>query len=154
VSPLDIAAAADLLREKGLRVTAPRVTVLWLLSTNPGHHDVDAIRTLAVGHLGSLSVQAAYDVTSVLARAQLIRSIETPGQPTRFEARVGDNHHHIVCRVCGITEDVDCSVGAAPCLDPSQSHGFLVEEAEVTYWGTCPSCAKASTRRTPVRSSR
>ena len=156
MTPVDIATAADALRSKGLRVTAPRVTVLWLLSTQPGHHEVDSIRAQAVEQLGSLSLQAVYDVVGALTKAHLIQAIETPGQPARYEARVGDNHHHIVCRGCGRTEDVDCAVGVAPCLDPSQSHGFVVDEAEVTYWGLCPSCApsSSSTRPTPVRSSR
>jgi Fur family transcriptional regulator, stress-responsive regulator len=156
MTPVDIAASADALRAKGLRVTAPRVTILWLLSTQPGHHDVETLRAQAVEQLGALSLQAVYDVVGALTRAQLIQAIETPGRPARYEARVGDNHHHIVCRGCGRTEDVDCTVGSAPCLEPSQSHGFVVDEAEVTYWGLCPSCTptRNSPRPTPVRSSR
>jgi len=129
----------NLLRERGLRVTKPRLTVLEILS-HGGHLEVEEITRQARSRLESVSTQAIYDVLGALARAGLARRIEPAGSPARYEARTGDNHHHIVCRSCGVIEDVDCAVGSAPCLDPNLSHGFDVDEAEVTYWGLCPAC--------------
>ena len=131
------------LRDRGLRVTAPRVAVFRAVSELPGHPDVETIARHARGLIGTLSIQAAYDGLGALTTAGLLRRIELPGGPARFEARVGDNHHHVVCRSCGAAEDVDCVTGAAPCLEPAQAHGFVVDEAEVTFWGTCPRCADA-----------
>lgn len=130
---------AEQLRHHGLRVTKPRVTVLEILG-HGGHLEVDEITQRAREQLESVSTQAVYDVLGALARAGLARRIEPAGSPALYEARTGDNHHHIVCRSCGVIADVDCAVGAAPCLDPSQTHGFEVDEAEVTYWGLCPTC--------------
>ncbi len=130
----------DLLRSKGLRVTRPRLAVLEILAQVPGHLDVEEIATRARERLDSVSTQAIYDVLGALSRVGLARRIEPAGSPALFEARVGDNHHHIVCRGCGSIADVDCATGSAPCLDPSQTHGFAVDEAEVTFWGLCPSC--------------
>jgi Fur family ferric uptake transcriptional regulator len=127
------------LRSRGLRVTRPRMTVLDILSAG-GHLEVDEIVTRARERLDSVSVQAIYDVLGALARAGLARRIEPAGSPARYEARVGDNHHHVVCRGCGTIADVDCAVGERPCLQPSQTHGFVLDEAEVTYWGLCPLC--------------
>ncbi len=128
----------------GLRVTAPRLVVLDTLAAEPRHLTVDEVRSAALGKLESVSVQAVYDVLGALTDAGLARRIETPGHPARFEARVGDNHHHLVCRGCGLTVDIDCATGAAPCLTPSDlPTGFVVDEAEVTYWGMCPSCSSA-----------
>jgi Fe2+ or Zn2+ uptake regulation protein len=130
----------EMLRSRGLRVTRPRLAVLEILDANHGHLDVEQITARVRTRLDSVSVQAVYDVLGALSRAGLARRIEPAGSPARFERRAGDNHHHIVCRGCGEIADVDCAVGAAPCLDPSQAHGFEVDEAEVTFWGLCPSC--------------
>src|SRR5215475_13904976 len=130
---------AEELRARGLRVTKPRLAVLDVLSEGE-HLDVDEIAARVRNRLDSVSIQAVYDVLGALARAGLARRIEPAGSPARYESRVGDNHHHIVCRGCGTIADVDCAVGAAPCLDPSTSHGFEVDEAEITFWGLCPAC--------------
>jgi Fur family ferric uptake transcriptional regulator len=135
--PADHLVAA--LRAAGLRVTAPRIAVLEAL-TDGAHVDADTIAALARKRLGSLSKQAAYDILRAFAAADLVRRIEPAGSPAVYETRVGDNHHHVVCRVCGAIADVDCAVGSAPCLDPSDAHGFDIDEAEVTYWGLCPTC--------------
>jgi Fur family ferric uptake transcriptional regulator len=129
----------DELRSRGLRVTRPRVAVLEVLDDG-GHLEVDEIVNRVRDRLDSVSVQAVYDVLGALARAGLARRIEPAGSPARYEARTGDNHHHIVCRGCGTVADVDCAVGEAPCLDPSDIRGFEVDEAEVTFWGLCPAC--------------
>ncbi|HEY8473101.1 MAG TPA: Fur family transcriptional regulator [Natronosporangium sp.] len=129
----------ELLRAAGLRVTRPRLAVLDVLRDG-GHLEVDEIATRVRDRLESVSTQAVYDVLGALSRAGLARRIEPAGSPARYEARVGDNHHHVVCRSCGVIADVDCAIGAAPCLDPSNAHGFLVDEAEVTFWGLCPEC--------------
>ncbi len=131
--------AEDRLRARGLRVTRPRLAVLEILGEG-GHLEVDEIVTRVRDRLDSVSIQAVYDVLSALARAGLARRIEPAGSPARYEARAGDNHHHIVCRGCGRIADVDCAVGDAPCLDPSNNSGFELDEAEVTFWGLCPSC--------------
>ncbi|MDI2131362.1 Fur family transcriptional regulator [Yinghuangia seranimata] len=128
-----------LLRRAGLRVTAARATILDLLRTEP-HSDAESLARAARGRLGSVSTQAVYDTLHTLVRAGLARRIEPGDHPARFEARTGDNHHHIVCRDCGAVEDVDCVVGLAPCLEPDSTHGFEVDEAEVTFWGRCPAC--------------
>jgi len=133
------------LREAGLRVTAPRVQVLRALETLE-HPDVDTIASAVRSEIGAVSTQAVYDVLGSLARAGLARRIEPAGSPARYERRVGDNHHHVVCRGCGAIDDVDCTVGRAPCLDPATAGGFIVDEAEVTFWGLCPMCqAKVET---------
>jgi Fur family ferric uptake transcriptional regulator len=127
--------------DAGLRVTAPRLAVLEVLDNTEDHVTAEEVRREVVARIGSVSVQAAYDVLTALSGAGLIRRIETPGHPARYEARVGDNHHHFVCRHCGSTIDVDCATGVAPCLAPDAlPRGFEVDEAEVTYWGTCPDC--------------
>jgi Fur family ferric uptake transcriptional regulator len=128
-----------LLRAAGLRVTRPRLTVLAALAARP-HADVDTIVNAARQHLGTLSTQAVYDILKALTDRGLVRKIEPAGHPARFEMRVGDNHHHVVCRTCGATSDVDCAAGYAPCLTPSASEGFVVDEAEVVFWGFCPNC--------------
>ena len=129
----------DLLRAHGLRVTKPRLAVLDIL-TEGGHLEVDDIARRARTRLDSVSTQAVYDVLGALSRAGLARRLEPAGSPARYEARVGDNHHHIVCRGCGDITDVDCVVGERPCLTPGSAHGFEVDEAEVTFWGLCPAC--------------
>lgn len=129
----------DRLRSADLRVTAPRLAVLAALGAG-SHLDAERVTAAARERLGSLSTQAVYDILRAFTEAGLVRRIEPAGSPARFETRVADNHHHVVCRRCGATTDVDCVVGAAPCLDPSDADGFVIDEAEVTFWGTCPSC--------------
>ena len=129
----------DLLRAHGLRVTRPRLAVLEVL-TEGGHLEVEDIAQKARTRLDSVSTQAVYDVLGALSRAGLARRIEPAGSPARYEARVGDNHHHIVCRGCGAIADVDCAVGERPCLSPGDAQGFVLDEAEVTFWGLCPDC--------------
>jgi Fur family ferric uptake transcriptional regulator len=131
------------LREAGLRVTSPRVAVLGVLADSVDHPAVDDIVVRTRARLGRVSVQTVYDVLEALTAKGLVRRIEPAGSPARFEARVGDNHHHLVCRSCGTTVDVDCVTGAAPCLDASDRGGFVIDEAEVTFWGRCPSCQSA-----------
>jgi Fur family transcriptional regulator, stress-responsive regulator len=127
------------LRAAGLRVTRPRLSVLSVLSGQP-HADADAIVTGARELHPSLSPQAVYGVLKALVAAGLARRIEPAGAPALFELRVGDNHHHLVCRSCGAVADVDCTVGAAPCLAPSDTAGFVVDEAEVVFWVLCRQC--------------
>ncbi|MGW5644847.1 Fur family transcriptional regulator [Saccharopolyspora sp. NPDC003752] len=131
--------AAALLKGASLRVTRPRVAVLTMVSDNP-HADTDTIATAVRRELGSVSTQAVYDVLRALTEAGLVRRIEPAGSPARFETRVGDNHHHLVCRNCGAIADVNCAVGEAPCLHTEDQHGFVLDEAEVTFWGICPDC--------------
>ena len=128
------------LRGAGLRVTAPRLAVLAWLAEHP-HSTADAVGTGVRQRLGSVSTQAVYDVLGACADAGLVRRIEPAGHPARFERRAGDNHHHLVCRTCGRTEDVDCAVDARPCLTPSDDHGFSLDEAGVVFWGHCPDCS-------------
>jgi len=127
------------LRDAGLRATAPRLAVLGAVRERP-HATVEEIAAGARLRAGAVSIQAVYDVLRALAKAGLARRIEPAGSPARYEARVGDNHHHLVCRVCGDVADVDCAVGQAPCLSPGDAAGYLVDEADVTYWGICPAC--------------
>jgi Fur family ferric uptake transcriptional regulator len=131
--------AAKALRAAGLRVTAPRLGVLLALGSAP-HADTDTVIGLVRDDLGSVSAQAVYNVLAALVEVGLVRRIEPAGSPARYEVRVGDNHHHIVCRACGATTDVDCAVGRRPCLTPSETRGFVLDEAEVTFWGLCPEC--------------
>ncbi|WP_432834757.1 Fur family transcriptional regulator [Dactylosporangium sp. CA-092794] len=140
----------DLLRSRGLRVTRPRLAVLEVLESSRGHLDVEEIAARVRQRLDAVSTQAVYDVLSALSRAGLARRIEPAGSPARYEARVGDNHHHVVCRGCGEIADVDCAVGDAPCLTPSQAHGFVLDEAEVTFWGLCPACQRKRDEETAV----
>ena len=130
---------ADILREHGLPVTAQRLAVMRAIK--PGAHlTADEIAEEVRGQIGSISKQAVYDVLGVLAEKSLIRRIQPAGSAALFENRVGDNHHHLVCRTCGKTVDIDCAVGTTPCLKAATDHGFEIDEAEVTYWGTCPDC--------------
>lgn len=129
-----------MLREVDLRVTRPRLAVLSAVYGNP-HADTDTIIGFVRGNLGDVSHQAVYDVLRAETTAGLLRRIQPPGSVARYEARVGDNHHHLVCRSCGTIVDVDCAVGATPCLTPSDDHGFAVDEAEVVYRGLCPDCS-------------
>ena len=132
----------DLLRSASLRVTRPRLAVLAAVHEHP-HADTDAVIGLVRSDLGTVSHQAVYDVLRALTDAGLVRRIQPAGANARYESRVGDNHHHVVCRSCGAIADVDCAVGHAPCLTASDDHGFTVDEAEVVYWGTCPACSTA-----------
>jgi Fur family transcriptional regulator, stress-responsive regulator len=134
----------DSIRNAGLRVTAPRLAVLTAVQCEGQHRDVETIATESRKRLGTLSIQSVYDNLRALEQVGLVRRIQPSGHPARYEARVGDNHHHIVCRSCGATADIDCAVGAAPCLEPSVDHGFVVEEAEVTFWGVCPGCQQSA----------
>ena len=133
---LDLAVA---LRHAGLRVTSPRLAVLSEL-TEGKHLTADQVAVAVRGRLGTISTQAVYDVLGALTRAGLARRIEPAGSPARYETRVGDNHHHVVCRSCGAVTDVDCVVGEPPCVSPSDASGFVIDEAEVTFWGLCPDC--------------
>jgi Fur family transcriptional regulator, stress-responsive regulator len=133
---------AELLRTAGLRVTAPRLAVLRATGSMP-HATADDIVTTLTAELPTTSHQAVYGVLAALTGVGLVRRIEPAGSPARYERRTGDNHHHIVCTMCGAIEDVDCAVGHAPCLTPSETHGFAVTTAEVTYWGICERCAAA-----------
>jgi len=128
-----------LLRGANLRVTRPRLAVLSAAQDHP-HADTHAIVGAAREELGEVSLQAVYDVLRALTDAGLLRRIQPPGSVARYEARVGDNHHHIVCRSCGEIADADCAAGTTPCLIPSEDHGYAIDEAEVIYWGQCPDC--------------
>jgi Fur family ferric uptake transcriptional regulator len=129
-----------LLRRHGLQVTAQRLAVLRAVSGHP-HSTADAIYTVVRADLGAISRQAVYDALGALTDKGLFRRIQPAGSPARYEDRVGDNHHHLVCRACGRMVDVDCAVGDTPCLTAADASGYEVDEAEVTYWGRCPDCA-------------
>ncbi|HTE64121.1 MAG TPA: Fur family transcriptional regulator [Solirubrobacteraceae bacterium] len=131
-----------MLREAALRVTRPRVAVLSAVHGHP-HADTDSIIRIVREDLGEVSRQAVYDVLHALTASGLVRRIEPTGSVARYESRVGDNHHHLVCRSCGAIADVDCAVGTTPCLTASDDHGFAIDEAEVIYWGLCPDCSTA-----------
>lgn len=129
-----------LLREARLRVTKPRVAVLEAVHEHP-HADTETVYGAVRDRLGEVSQQAVYDVLRVLTESGLIRRIQPQGSVARYESRVADNHHHLVCRTCGVIVDVDCALGTAPCLTASDDHGFSIDEAEVVYWGQCPTCS-------------
>ena len=135
----------QVLRQAGLRVTAQRVAVLDAVGRLP-HADTDSLINAVRTGAGDISHQAVYDVLKVLTEAGLVRKIQPLGQVARYERRVGDNHHHAVCRGCGTIADVDCAVGDTPCLTASDSTGFVIDEAEVIYWGTCPECNETRRR--------
>jgi Fur family ferric uptake transcriptional regulator len=134
------------LRAAGLRVTRPRLTVLEVCAEHP-HAPADLVVREVRERLGSISVQGAYDVLAALTVAGLLRRVEPAGSPARYEVRVADNHHHVVCRSCGAMADVDCAIGAAPCLDPVSAVGFAIDEAEVTWWGLCADCQRDGVHR-------
>ena len=140
-------ASADLLRRHGIQATAQRLAVLEAVSGRP-HCTADDVATAVRAEIGVISRQAVYDALGVLADKGLIRRIQPAGSPARYEGRTGDNHHHLICRTCGRMVDVDCAVGAAPCLAPADASGYEIDEAEVIYWGRCPECLA----QTPVRS--
>ena len=130
---------SEILRERGLRVTAQRLAVLRAVSSSP-HVTADTVAQAVRGEIGAVSVQAVYDALAILTEKGLLRRIQPAGSPTRYEGRVGDNHHHLICRVCDRMVDVDCSVGDAPCLTAVEDSGFEIDEAEVVYWGRCSDC--------------
>ena len=142
MTPSRAPATADELRGAGLRVTAARVALLETVRDG-NHLGVEAIAAGVRDRIGHVSLQAVYEALHALTAAGLVRRIEPVGSPARFEGRVGDNHHHVVCRSCGVVADVDCAVGEAPCLTASGEHGFSIDEAEVVYWGLCPGCSTA-----------
>jgi Fur family transcriptional regulator, stress-responsive regulator len=133
----------DVLRERGLRVTAQRLAVFRAVSSE-SHLTADAVADAVRAEIGSISLQGVYDALDVLVDGGLVRRIQPAGSPARFEARVGDNHHHVICRLCGCVADVDCVVGSAPCLMAVDAVGFQIDEAEVIYWGRCPECVAAT----------
>ena len=142
MSPDTAADRADVLRQHGLQVTAPRVAVLRAVTEHP-HSTANDIDEVVRAEIGTVSRQAVYDVLAVLTDRGLLRRIQPAGSPARYEDRVGDNHHHLICRSCGQVVDVDCAVGETPCLTAAEDAGYAVDEAEVIYWGRCPACANA-----------
>lgn len=130
------------LREAGLRVTSPRLAVLAVVANHP-HIAAEDVASRVRERLGAVSTQTVYDALRTCTEVGLMRRIEPAGSPARYERRTGDNHHHLVCRHCGRIEDVECASGSAPCLAADPDHGFQIDEAEVTYWGTCPECRTA-----------
>lgn len=139
MSPEPAIASDELLRRNGLHVTAQRLAVLQAVCERP-HLTADEVAELARASIGAISRQAVYDALNTLVENGIVRRIQPAGSPARFERRVGDNHHHLVCRGCGGTVDVDCAVGARPCLTAADAAGYVVDEAEVIYWGLCPAC--------------
>ncbi len=137
------AEAAELLREQGVRVTAQRVAVVVAVAEHP-HRTTDEIDAAVRAELGAVSRQAVYDALAALTDAGVLRRIQPAGSAARYEDRVGDNHHHLICRRCGRTVDVDCAVGEVPCLTAADDAGYEVDEAEVIYWGRCPDCVEAT----------
>ena len=142
---------ADLLRQHGIQVTAQRLAVLRAVAAQP-HVTADAVAEVVRAEIGAISRQSVYDALGVLVEKGLLRRIQPVGSPARFEDRVGDNHHHLICRICGRVVDVDCAVGSAPCLTAADGQGFEIDEAEVAYWGRCPECLALDrkTHRTPT----
>ena len=135
--------AESLLREHGVRVTASRVAVFKAIDESP-HTDAETLANTVRDRLGAVSTQAVYDALALFTELGLVRRIKTAGSSSRYETRVGDNHHHLTCRRCGALADVDCSTGEIPCIMPSQTHGYVIDEAEVVYWGMCPNCQQDS----------
>jgi Fe2+ or Zn2+ uptake regulation protein len=142
-----VSAPAELLRQRGIQVTAQRLAVLKAVASHP-HVAADAVAETVRAEIGAISLQSVYDALAVLVAGGLLRRIQPAGSPARFETRVGDNHHHLICRGCGSVVDVDCAVHGAPCLTPPDGLGYEIDEAEVAYWGRCPQCQAAS-RATP-----
>lgn len=138
----------DLLRQHGVQVTAQRLAVMRAVSGQP-HITADGVAEAVRAEIGAISRQAVYDSLGVLVDVQLVRRIEPAGSPALFEDRVGDNHHHLICRTCGSVVDVECAVGSAPCLDVANDMGYVIDEAEVSYWGQCPKCLAESQVQNP-----
>ena len=137
---------AGLLRARGIHVTAQRLAVLRAVGGHP-HATADAIADVVRAEIGTISLQSVYDALTVLVAGGLVRRIQPAGSAARFEDRVGDNHHHLICRICGRVVDVDCAVGSAPCLTAGDEQGYEIHEAEVAYWGHCPECVAARSKR-------
>jgi len=140
--------SAALLRERGIQVTAQRLAVLRAGASQP-HITADAVAAVVRTEIGAISLQSVYDALALLVSEKLIRRIQPSGSPARFEDRVGDNHHHLICRSCGRVVDIDCAVGPAPCLAPIDDSGYEIDEAEVAYWGRCPDCLEQSRAASP-----
>lgn len=140
---------AELLRQRGIQITAQRLAVFRAVTSDP-HITADAVAGAVRKEIGAISLQSVYDCLAVLVAEGLIRRIQPAGSPARFEDRVGDNHHHLICRTCGRMVDVDCAVGDAPCLRASDDRGYEIDEAEVVYWGRCPGCAPKKMGRLKV----
>jgi Fe2+ or Zn2+ uptake regulation protein len=134
---------AELLRQRGIQVTAQRLAVLRAVAGQP-HITADGVAEVVRVEIGAISLQSVYDALGLLVAEGLIRRIQPTGSPARFEDRVGDNHHHLICRICGRMVDVDCAVGDAPCLTAKDDNGYEIDEAEVAYWGRCPECVAQS----------
>ena len=130
---------AELFRQRGIQVTAQRLAVFRAVAGQP-HITADAVADVVRTEIGAISLQSVYDALSLLVAEGLIRRIQPAGSPARFEDRIGDNHHHLICRICGRVVDVDCAVGSAPCLTAAEDKGYEIDEAEVAYWGRCPDC--------------
>lgn len=139
---------AELLRQHGIQVTAQRLAVLRAVAAHP-HTTADAVADAVRAEIGAISTQSVYDALGVLVAKGLLRRIQPAGSAARFEDRVGDNHHHLICRVCGRLVDVDCAAGAAPCLAAADDQGYEIDEAEVAYWGRCPDCLAQSRAAAP-----
>jgi Fe2+ or Zn2+ uptake regulation protein len=137
---------ADILRQRGIQVTAQRLAVLRAVAAEP-HVTADAIAEAVRAEIGTISLQSVYDALGVLVAEGLVRRIQPAGSPARFEDRVADNHHHLICRTCGRMVDVDCAVGFTPCLTAGDDNGYEIDEAEVVYWGRCPDCVAKKKRR-------
>jgi Fur family ferric uptake transcriptional regulator len=138
---------SEILRDRGLRVTAQRLAVLRAVASAP-HATADVVAQTVRGEIGTVSVQAVYDALAILTEHGLLRRIRPAGSPARFEDRVGDNHHHLICRVCDRMVDVDCAVGDPPCLTAAEDFGYEIDEAEVVYWGRCPDCVQRTAKGT------
>jgi Fur family ferric uptake transcriptional regulator len=133
----------DLLRDRGIQVTAQRLAVLRAVTGEP-HSTADGVAEIVRGEIGAISLQSVYDALNLLVTQGVVRRIQPAGSPARFEHRVGDNHHHLICRLCGRIVDVDCAVGRAPCLRAADDNGYEIDEADVAYWGRCPECIAKS----------
>ena len=142
-----VANLAALLRERGIQVTAQRLAVLRAVSGEP-HITADRVAEAVRAEIGAISIQSVYDALGILVTEGLLRRIQPSGSAARFETRVGDNHHHLICRICGRVVDIDCAVGSAPCLTANVDMGYQIDEAEVAYWGRCPDCV-AQAKREP-----
>jgi len=140
---------ADLLRQHGIQITAQRLAVLRAVAGQP-HITADGVAEVVRAEIGTISRQSVYDALGLLAEKGLLRRIQPVGSPARFETRVGDNHHHLICRICGRVVDVDCAVGSAPCLTAADDQGFEIDEAEVAYWGRCPECVAQARNASPT----
>jgi Fur family transcriptional regulator, stress-responsive regulator len=140
-----------LLRERGIQITVQRLAVFRAVADRP-HISADEVAEVVRAGIGAISIQSVYDALSVLVAEGLLRRIQPAGSPARFEDRIGDNHHHLICRICGRVVDVDCAVGSAPCLSAANHSGYEIDEAEVAYWGRCPDCLRKSRRSSRANS--